>query len=294
MRLAAHFFVIAVVSLVLGVHVSAAVDVPPKQILIEATIVRVVLNKDAKQEPGSSILDRIENLKTTDKKDAPSKKTGPTEQTPGDKPANAAGGLPAKYNGLAVRSIDGDAKEFVHSLEKFGETKMLACPRILVLNKQKAKFSIGDQEEGQTADKSKADPPPTENLSSDWTSLQLRPVVSSDGKIRMEIQWEQGVRKPDSSGLRNVEVESVTVNVMIPDGSTLVLGGKQTDVVVQDWSGFSLASRLPYIGHLFRHTAESVEKQELLLILTPRVLRPEELSDSKTLALAHEENRGKE
>ena len=107
------------------------------------------------------------------------------------------------------------------------------------------------------------------------TQLRLRPFVSSDGMIRMEIHPERSTGELDSNGIPQTDTAQVTSNVLIPDGATIVIGGLFDNQLDDNWEGLPLLSRLPWVGILFRHTMTATTKTELIVILTPHIWRPE-------------------
>ena len=100
------------------------------------------------------------------------------------------------------------------------------------------------------------------------TLLRLRPFISTDGVIRMEIHPERSSGHVDDAGVPQTHSTQVTTNVMVPDGATIVIGGLMDNEVKRELAGLPLFSHLPGIGVLFRHTTDSTVKKELIVILT--------------------------
>jgi general secretion pathway protein D len=169
----------------------------------------------------------------------------------------------------------GNTTGFIQALEGFGETKVLACPRIMVLNKQRAEIHLGENMGYYTANVYQTSTNQTVNYLKVGTQLRLRPFVSSDGMIRLEVHPERSTGVFDSSGIPQTTSSQVTTNVMVPEGTTIVIGGLLDDEVIKEWEGLPLLSRLPWIGSLFRHTVETATRRELIVILTPHIWRPE-------------------
>ena len=87
--------------------------------------------------------------------------------------------------------VGGSTTGFIQALETLGETKVLAAPRLLVLNKQRAEVHLGDQLGYVTSTQTQTSTTETVNFMPTGTQLRLRPFVSSDGMIRMEIHPER-------------------------------------------------------------------------------------------------------
>ena len=117
---------------------------------------------------------------------------------------------------------------FIEALETIADTNVVASPRVLCLNKQRAEVQIGS-ELGYVSTTV------TENAATQsidflevGTQLRIRPFISSDGFIRMEIHPELStgtVRIDGGFTLPDKEVTEVTTNIMCRDGNTVVIGG---------------------------------------------------------------------
>ena len=107
------------------------------------------------------------------------------------------------------------------------------------------------------------------------TLLRLRPFISSDGVIRMEIHPERSSGDIDKMACHRPNGTQLTSNIMIPDGATLVIGGLIDNEVDHQRNGLPLLDRLPWIGFLFREHHGQVTRKELIVLLTPHIWRPE-------------------
>ena len=107
------------------------------------------------------------------------------------------------------------------------------------------------------------------------TQLRLRPFVSSDGMIRMEVHPERSTGALDVNGIPQTNTSEVTTNIMVRDGTTIVIGGLMDTEIEQQVQGIPFLMDLPLLGSLFRHTTNTTTKRELVVILTPYICRPE-------------------
>jgi type IV pilus assembly protein PilQ len=106
--------------------------------------------------------------------------------------------------------------------------------------------------------------------------LRLRPFVSSDGTIRMEIHPELSTGQVDVLGgitLPNKVVTQVTSNVMCRDGCTLVIGGLIREDLDSQSTQIPLLGSLPLVGAVFRQKTESIKRDEIIVVITPRIVR---------------------
>jgi type II secretory pathway component GspD/PulD (secretin) len=105
------------------------------------------------------------------------------------------------------------------------------------------------------------------------TLLRIRPFVTPDGMIRMEVHPERSTGDV-VDGIPRTRTNEITTNVMVPNGCTVVLAGliEEEDVVSLD--GVPGLSRLPYLGPFFRREKVTTRRKELVVTLTPRIVNP--------------------
>jgi len=163
---------------------------------------------------------------------------------------------------------------FIKALESMSETKIIAAPRLLVLNKQQANVQVGDQLGFQNQTTTQTSSSMSYQSIPVGTILSLRPFISSDGMIRLDVSPQRATGQIVDS-IPQTNTTQVSTNVMIPDGQTIVIGGLIDNEVTNSWSGFPFLSRIPILGYLFRHTSDTLLKKELIVMLTARIVRPE-------------------
>lgn len=261
-------------------RVIAQIDVQPAQVLIEAVIVSVKLDKGMELGVNFALLDGAgKALGVVGNGAAINAAAGFTPAsvlTAGGKlVGTAASGFAEDANGVKFGFVGGNTTGFIRALESVGETKVLACPRLLVLNKQKAEIQLGDRLGYQTASQTQTSTVQQVQFMDVGTLLRLRPFISSEGMIRMEIHPERSSGVIDDAGVPQTRSAQVTTNVLVPDGATIVIGGLMDTEVYKKWQGLPFLSRIPLLGYLFRETEDQTIKKELIVILTPHIWRPE-------------------
>ena len=263
-------------------HIIAQIDVQPVQVLIEAVIVSIKLEKGNELGVNFALLDGAGRAlgvfgdgaainAAAGFLPASVLAAGNTGLLKGTPLSGSAEAIP----GLKFGFVDKSTTGFIRALETLGETKVLACPRLLVLNKQRAEIHLGDRLGYATTTQTQTSTIQKVEFQDIGTQLRLRPFVSSDGMVRMEIRPERSSGKVDNAGIPQVNAAQVTTNVMVPDGATIVIGGLIESEVIHAWAGFPFLSRLPLIGNLFRETIDDTTKNELVVILTPHIWRQE-------------------
>ena len=259
-------------------------DVQPVQVLIEAVIISVELDLDTQLGVNFAVVDNLgQQLGTIGAGAVLNSNVGftpATVLTAAGKIASSStpdpNGFASSTNGIKYGFISNNVTGFVRALETVGSTKILASPRILVLNKQRAEIQLGSRLGFRSS--------VTQNLIgttqavqflNTGTLLRLRPFVSSDDMVRMEIHPErsEGVVDP-TTGLPSATTAELTTNVMVPNGGTLVIGGLMEDQDEYQQTGLPGLSRLPILGHLFGTKDKTDQRRELVVLLTPHIWSP--------------------
>ena len=183
------------------------------------------------------------------------------------------GGLSSNTNGIKFGFVGKNVSGFVNALETLGEVRVLASPRILVLNKQKAEIQLGQRLGYATVTQNFTSTVQQIQFLNTGTLLRIRPFVSSDGMVRMELHPERS-SGATPNGIPQTNTAELTTNVMIPDGATLVIGGLMEDERDYGQQGLPGLNRLPILGAAFGQKFKNIGKRELVVLLTPHVWRP--------------------
>jgi len=177
--------------------------------------------------------------------------------------------------GLKFGFLDSSLGAFLDALETIGDTNVIATPRVMVLNKHRAEIQIGEEKGYVSTTITETSSSQSVEFLKLGAQLRLRPFISSDGLIRMEIHPELSDGSVDTSSgytLPNKEVTQVTTNVMVRDGCTVVIGGLMRAQLSTTTSQVPLLGNLPLVGVAFRSKLETTERRELLVLITPRIV----------------------
>jgi general secretion pathway protein D len=259
-------------------------DVQPVQVLIEAVIISVELDLDKQLGVNFAVVDNLgQQLGTIGAGAVLNSNVGFTPAsvlTAAGKIASSTAidpnGFASSTNGIKYGFVSNNITGFVRALETVGSTKILASPRILVLNKQRAEIQLGSRL-GFRSSVTQNIVGTTQQVQflNTGTLLRLRPFVSNDDNVRMEIHPErsEGVVDP-TTGLPSQTTAELTTNVMVPNGGTLVIGGLMEDQDEYQQTGLPGLSRLPILGHLFGTKDKTDQRRELVVLLTPHIWSP--------------------
>ncbi len=189
------------------------------------------------------------------------------------------GGLPAVPSiGWTFGKLGGDfALDMRLSAgELLGLTKVIAAPKITTLDKREAKISQGESIPFQT------------------TSLQGTQTTFVDANLELNVTPQITSRDPKEDGKRilmrvratrnavgarsnpagpSIDRREATTQVIVKDGETMVIGGVFVDTQNNNVQGVPYLSRMPVLGWLFKNKSEGVSKQELLIFLTPSIIK---------------------
>ena len=250
------------------------IDIQPVQVVIEAVILEVTINDDIDLGTNFAVLDGAANALAVLGSGAA------LNAAAGFKPAELlttggklVDGFTKGGDGLSFGFVDNGVSGFVHALEAVADVNVVASPRVLALNKQRAELIIGERIGFKTLTVTQTSTVENVQFLNVGTQLRLRPFVTSNGLIRMEVHPEQSSGDV-VNGVPRSRTSEVTSNVLIPNGATLVIAGLMEEKEAWIESGVPGLQRIPVLGHLFRRTTRSTSKKELIVLLTPKIWNP--------------------
>lgn len=249
------------------------IDKRPPQVSIEAMILSVQLDDQTKFGINFQALRNQQHLRlgVGNPRQAPLGGGGQTDATTGA----PLGAFDFASGGMNFAFLDGSLGMFLDFLETIGDTNVIATPRIMCLNKQRAEIQIGQQLGYVTTTLTSTATAQTINFLDTGAQLRLRPFISADGLIRMEVHPELSTGSVQQSGnytLPNKEVTQVTTNVMVRDGCTVVIGGLMREDLTTSINQVPFMGSLPVVGPFFRNKTEEIKRNEILVLITPRIV----------------------
>lgn len=251
-------------------------DVPPMQVVIEAMIISVRLSDDMRFGVNFAMLSGDnKNLIV----DGNGRVLNNASGFPGSGSSSIVpptGQFLADVAGLKYGFLHGDISGFIEALEDITETNLIASPQLRALNKQKAELIIGDRISYSTVTQNGTTSIQNVNFLDSGIVLNMRPFITPDGQIRMEIHPERSSATINPrTELPDLQTTEVTTNVMVHDGHTVVIGGLIEERASDAKNQVPLLGAIPVIGNAFRQKREILERTELIVLITPRIVRPE-------------------
>jgi type IV pilus assembly protein PilQ len=160
------------------------------------------------------------------------------------------------------------------------ETKLLANPRVLVLDNQTANFQIIREVPYRELRQVAREDPITYTAFKDvGVQLKVTPHIARDGIIKLHIAPEFGILvSQDIYGVPTVDTRRADTIALIEDGQTIVLGGLRQKKTTKDISKVPLFGDMPLVGGLFKAESESVVTSELVIFITTKIIDKSELT----------------
>lgn len=154
------------------------------------------------------------------------------------------------------------------ALQADNRGEVISTPKILTADKQTAKVSSGTQIPYQEASASGAT---TTSFREAALSLEATPNITPDGKIGLQLVITNGTPTIINNQVA-ISEDSISTNVIIEDGQTVVLGGVFKNRTNNEVTKVPFLGDLPYIGRAFRKDVRSNDKEELLIFVTPKLI----------------------
>jgi type IV pilus assembly protein PilQ len=165
--------------------------------------------------------------------------------------------------------------------------KIVSSPKVVTQNKKAANITNSTQTSYKVQTPVGVGATATQFASTvATTTLSVTPQVTNDGSISMDISLQKaGLGAPVSEGPPDLNTRNIATNVLVGNGSTLVIGGMYSSTEQKQEEGIPLLRNMPLVGWLFRKPAvEKNNKDELIIFITPRILNIEEAGFSEKQA----------
>ncbi len=243
-----------------------SLDLVPTQVLIEASIIEVTLADELE----FGVEWHLRNSLEGDRQGGARLNLGSGAEFGPRSPgfsytvANSAGALRGVINALAEKSL----------------VNVISTPSIMVLENRTANIHVGDQQPVQSAQTVTDGGTITSSIQYRDTGvkLQVTPSVNARGLVTMDIMQSVTDIGPvdTATSQRSFLERHVSSRVAVPSGETVVLGGLIRDNHSTGRLGVPVLHGIPLVGNLFGRTAKRTNRTELLVFITPRVLRGEQ------------------
>lgn len=263
-------------------RIVAQLDIPVRQVMIEARIVEA--NVDYDKSLGVRWGGSIQN-KGNWNSSGVTTGDSTTIGTPGSTSTNQPFvdlGASGNTSGIGIAFITDNVLLDLEltAMEKTGNGEIVSQPKVVTSDKETAKILKGTEIPYQEASSSGATSVSFKEAS---LSLEVTPQITPDNRIIMEVK----VTKDEPDYLNKVQdvppikKNEVNAKVLVNDGETIVIGGVFSNTQSKVVDKVPFLGDVPYLGRLFRRDVVSEKKSELLVFLTPRIMNNQAIAVSR-------------
>jgi len=234
-------------------------DAPGRQVLIEASLAEVTLTDELRYGVQWSYHG----------------KNGPVTLSDTGQIAQKFPGLSFLFTGSTSISA------VLNALESVTKVRVISSPKLVTLNNHAAQLQVGDEVPITTQSSvstSNSDAPIVNSVQMRETGviLQVTPRVNRNGLVQLDIAQEVSNSIPTTTSnidSPTIQERRLSSTVVVKNGDTIALGGLITENVSKGRSGVPYLQSVPLLGSLFRDTNDTKTRTELILLITPRVMR---------------------
>ncbi len=256
-------------------------DIPVRQVLIESRIVVASNNfsRDLGVRFGFAGVEELNNDTTGFTAGSLSGTDGMVSSAP---PPITLPGLDNRLNvNLPVQTPAGQiafavlGSDFLVDLELSamqaeGEGEVISSPRVITANQYEAVIEQGTEIPYQQAASSGAT---SVTFKKAVLSLRVTPQITPDDRIIMDLQVNKDNKGEVFQGVPSIDTREVRTQVLVGNGETVVLGGIYEETRNNTVNKVPFLGSMPLIGGLFRQTTRQDDKRELLIFVTPKILK---------------------
>ena len=200
-----------------------------------------------------------------------------------DSQAAAVGGMKGMNLGF-TQTVNGNTSlgALVNLMQGDTDTNILSTPNLMTLDNEEASIMVGENVPFPTGSYTNTgsaggtvNPFTTYERKDVGTLLKIRPQINENGTIKMAVYQENSAVKDNVNAQAGATTtkRSIESNVLVEDGAIVVLGGLIAEEYKQNQERVPLLGDIPVIGNLFRNTARTRKKTNLMVFLRPTVLR---------------------
>lgn len=236
-------------------------DAPSRQVLIEASLAEVTLNDELRYGIQWNY----------------NGKKGPITLSD-----SATGAISQSFPGLSYLFTGStNISAVLNALETVTTVRVISSPKLVTLNNHEAQLQVGDEVPIATQSAVSVVNPgaPIVNsvqMQDTGVILSVTPRVNKNGLVEMDITQEVSNSVPTTtSGIDSptIQQRKLSTTVVVKNGDTIALGGLITESKSKTKSGVPYLQKIPFLGALFRDTDNQTMRTELILLITPRVMR---------------------
>jgi type II secretory pathway component GspD/PulD (secretin) len=252
------------------------IDIPPIQVLIEAKLVDIT----EKDYQNFGVTYTVDYKPAGDIKGLFDRKTRYQEELAGSQtmagPSSTLSGGQLKITTLTFKGLSGTVT--LDALIQDQKAHLLASPSIATLNGKEARIIIGERYPYKEKTQTTTGTTETTKFVDIGTTLRVTPQVSPDGWITMSVHPEVSSLTSSLDAGPRIATREADATIRVRDGETIIIGGliKRQDDRVK--GRVPIIGHIPILGWLFTKASSDLTSTELVVFITPRIIRtPEEM-----------------
>jgi type IV pilus assembly protein PilQ len=156
------------------------------------------------------------------------------------------------------------------AMQSEGKGQIVSSPKVITSHKKTALIKQGTEIPYQEASSSGAT---SVSFKEALLKLEVTPQITPNNQIIMDIDVSKDAVGTIFNGVPSINTQGVETQVLVDDGDTVVLGGIHEKSNLDTTMKVPLLGDLPYVGALFRNTNKTEGKSELLVFITPKIIR---------------------
>ena len=180
---------------------------------------------------------------------------------------------------VAISLFNAAANRFINlelsALEADGKGKVISSPRVITADQRQATIEQGVEIPYQQATSAGAT---SVAFKKAVLSLQVTPQITPDGNVIMSVEIHKDSVGQNTSAGPAINTNTVTTQVQVENGGTVVLGGIYTSQEQNQTDKVPLLGDIPVLGYLFKTNSKSIQKDELMVFLTPKIVTSSDLT----------------
>ena len=154
--------------------------------------------------------------------------------------------------------------------------KVISSPRVVTSDNQKAHIEQGTEIPYVTPGSANA--PATVQFKKAVLALDVTPQITPDNRIIMSVEIRkdavgQFVPVQGGGSVPSIDTKNVTTQIAVNNGDTAVIGGIYEEIINNNVTKVPLLGDIPILGYVFKQTGKGIDKTELLIFLTPRIIK---------------------
>ncbi|MBM4128757.1 MAG: hypothetical protein FJ243_01415 [Nitrospira sp.] len=259
------------------------IDIVPRQVVIEGLVAEVQLRDELSMGIAWSL--RFTNWRPF----GDGRLRGSIAQDAGTLTRVNPAALTAPGFSFVATDPAGVVRGYITALVQKSRAELLAAPHILVSDNREARIQVGQQVPIVTSETLPAPGYPSQRTiqyKDIGIILKVKPQVNEGGLVSMDITQEVSSYTKETLYVKSQEIilnkTEATTNLVVQDGQTIIIGGLIREDIMRSRAGIPILSSIPILGYLFGSTSRETMKTELIILLTPHVIKTQQDAKSVT------------